>query len=395
MSTETLLKLDTATLNPVVRTIIENSTAEVESWEVTPIKQGKASTAGVYRITGRAQEQNDTVPWSLVLKESHAAALSAYAGNNASDDPTSPWYWKREQLIYQSGLFDNLPDGFSAPHCYQIDEHSKGNRIWMEDVREDVGAVWPLDHYGHVARHFGRLNGLYLTDRSIPTWPWLLTNSLSMRVNKLPWPEFAQHYPTLRQTSELVQRGWNDDLFVAFERMWHEREQFLQVMARLPQTLIHNDSGRKNLFARRRPNGEFETVVIDWGFAAIGAIGEELANVVSQPVYWFNGVRPEDMKVLDAIAIEGYVQGLRDVGWQGNPALARLGYRLGVVLRHGLGIFIFEWAARDESTRIFIETAIGHPIEEIADTMRGFRPFIIACADEARQLIAALDIKGL
>jgi hypothetical protein len=81
------------------------------------------------------------------------------------------------------------------------------------------------------------------------------------------------------------------------------------------------------------------------------------------------------------------------MGWQGDPAVARLGYTLGVALRSGLGIFIMEWSARNENTRIFIETAIGHSVEEIADTMRGFRSFIVACAEEARQLIASPVIK--
>lgn len=90
-------------------------------------------------------------------------ARSAYAGNNSSDDQSNHFYWKREALP-PTGLFKSSPDGIRAPRCYQIDEQP-GSAHWMEDVREDVGAIWPLSHYGQVSRHFGRMNGLYLEQR--------------------------------------------------------------------------------------------------------------------------------------------------------------------------------------------------------------------------------------
>jgi hypothetical protein len=330
-----------------------------------------------------------------VIKGIHTASVSDYAKNNANDDPTSSWYWKRELLVYRSGLFDTLPEGFGAPRCYQIDEWPNGYRIWMEDVRDDVGTLWPLEHYRHVARHFGRFNGMYLAGSPLPTWPWLLSGFLAARLEHCEWPTFAKHYPELRHTNALVQRGWSDDLVVAFDRIWHECQQFLYVLATLPQTLLHNDSGRKNLMARRRAGGEFETIAVDWAQPAIGAVGEDLACMVTQPVYWLHGVHPDELEELDAIVFDAYVQGLADMGWQGDPALVRLGYTLSVVLRSGFGIFIFEWAARDEKTRRFMEHALGHPVEETIDAMRGLRSYIVRCAEEARQLIAASTVKSL
>jgi hypothetical protein len=387
--------LDAATLTPVVRAALQSETAEVNTWQVSPILQGKASPAGISRISGTVREQNRAVPWSLMLKQFQATAKSAYAGNNASDDPTETFYWKRELLLYQSGLFDDLPAGIAAPRCFQVDELPNAGRIWMEDVREDLGATWPLEHYGHVARHFGRFNGLYLAGRPLPTWPWLLTHQLPRRILESDWPHFAASYPALRHASALVRRGWSDELVQEFERIWQDRERFVQALEHLPRTLQHNDAGRKNLFARRHASGDLETVAVDWGSAAITTVGEELAVILTQPVYWFNGVRPEQLWELDGLAFDGYLQGLRDVGWRGDPAVARLGYTLAVILRAGFGIFIVEWAARDENTRRFIENANGHPIEETADVMRGLRAFIIACADEARQLIASPTVKRL
>ena len=139
MSIPTLSDLDLATLSPIVRAALGSSRAEVVAWRVVPITQGRASPA----IAGTADERGKTRPWSLILKEVSASALSAYAGNNSSDDPGSHFYWKREVLLYQSGLFASLPDGIRAPRCYQLNEQSGSTRIWMEDVSEDVGASWP------------------------------------------------------------------------------------------------------------------------------------------------------------------------------------------------------------------------------------------------------------
>lgn len=387
--------LDAQTLTPLVRTALASNTAEVKSWQVTPILQGRASPAGVYRIAGTAYEQGQPVSWSVILKVVEAAATSAFAGNNASDDPTHTFYWKRELLLYQSGLFAQLPAGLTTPCCYRIDDLPNEGRIWMEDIREEIGPRWPLEQYGQVARHFGRLGGLYLAPRPLPTWPWLIKDDLLRRVQRSAWPAFWQHYPTLRQESALVQRGWSDELAQAFQRIWQDREQFLQALAHLPRTLQHSDAGRKNLFARRSATGAFETVAVDWGSTSIGVIGEELAAIVGQPIYWLNGVRPEQAWALDQIAFTGYLQGLREGGWQGDATLARLGYTLAFTMRTGFGIFIMEWAGQDEKLGRWIEDVMGHSLEELADTFRVLRAYIVDCAEEARRLLALPDVKRL
>jgi hypothetical protein len=395
MPVPTLSDMDHTILTPLVRLALESSRAEVVDWHVTPIIQGRASPAGVYRVTGTAQDLGQTRSWSLILKELSASSLSEHEGNNANDDPSKSFYWKREVLLYQSGLFDSLPDGIRAPHCYRIDEETLSARIWMEDVSEDVGAVWPLSHYAHVGRHFGRMNGLFLEQQPIPSWPWLMRSYFTNWLEEPDWLEFRQNYPALRLDNALVQRGWSDELFEEFDRLWQDRVAFVEALGQLPQTLNHNDSGRKNLIAHRRPNGEIETVAVDWGSTSTGPVGGELACVVMQPIYWFHGVHPDQLKELDRIAFEGYMQGLRDVGWHGDRKLARLGYTASIALRTAFGIFNFEWEARDESTRIFIENAIGHSVEEIADVMRGLRTYVVDCAEEARQLIEQQVVAGL
>lgn len=393
MPVPALTGIDRTTLTPVVRAVLDSRSAEVVEWQAISVLQGRASPAGVFRVVGTAQDQEKMVPWSLVVKVHQSAELAAYGENKASNDPADMFYWKRELLLYQSGIFGKLPDGFAAPRCYQIDELPQEGRIWMEHVSEDIGTIWPLSHFGEAARHLGRFNGTFLTREGMPDWPWLMRDVSRRRIEGNDWPEFWSHYPTLRQENALVKRGWSDDLAHGVNQIWQEREVLCHALERLPQTLNHYDAGRKNLFARRQANGAFETLAVDWGSAGIGAVGEDLAVFVSQPVYWFNGVSPEQLQGLDEIAFDGYMQGLRDVGWEGNAALVRLGYTASLAMRCGFGIFIVEWVARDQALRSWIEAAMAHSIEEITDTLRGLRPFVVACGEEARRLLTAQEVK--
>lgn len=90
------------------------------------------------------------------------------------DEPSQWNYWKRELLIYQSGWLDGLPEGICAPHCYDAVE-MPGNiaGMWLEDIKDTYAGSWPLHRYALAARHLGRLNGIYISRRELPSFPWL------------------------------------------------------------------------------------------------------------------------------------------------------------------------------------------------------------------------------
>jgi hypothetical protein len=99
-------------------------------------------------------------------------------------DHLSAWnYYKREADAYRSGWLDDLPGGMAAPRHFGIVEHPDGTCwIWLQDVTDDIGAQWPLEHYGVVARHVGQLNGVYLAAEHQPFWPWLSSGWLRQYV---------------------------------------------------------------------------------------------------------------------------------------------------------------------------------------------------------------------
>ena len=102
----------------------------------------------------------------MVLK-----VLARVAGQ---DDPAHIDYWKREGLLYGSGLLDALPAGLRAPRCYGCDEPAEGIVwLWLEHIREDGDRVWPPARWALAARHLGQFNGAYLAGRPLPHVPWL------------------------------------------------------------------------------------------------------------------------------------------------------------------------------------------------------------------------------
>jgi hypothetical protein len=159
------------------------------------------------------------------------------------------------------------------------------------------------------------------------------------------------------------------------------------VLDRLPQTLVHGDADRRNLFARRGPAGD-ETVAIDWAFTGVAAVGEELVNLVAASVLWFQA----DAAALPALAdrcLEGYAAGLADAGWRGDPRLARVGFAVGAALRYGplLAGPIARWgeAGLDAMMR-----GVGHSADESLACWAAVRRLAFDRLDAAEPLIASL-----
>ncbi len=96
---------------------------------------------------------------------------------------------------------------------------------------------------------------------------------------------------------------------------------------------------------------------------------------------------PAQLPELGEIVFDGFLRGLRDAGWRGDPRLSRLGYLCAVALRFGTNIPVFEaWTVATER-REMMEQMLGWTIEEWADQLREMRRFAIVCADEARRLM--------
>jgi hypothetical protein len=379
IQTTQLAAIGQATLTPLVRSALGSETVEVLDWGYEQLHGGVGLGTAIYRFSGGAHDQRQKVSWSLILKTLCPAE---------DNTDLSAWnYYKREADAYQSGSLDDLPGGLAAPRSFGVVEHPDGTCwIWLEDVGEGIGSHWPLEHYGVVARHAGQLNGAYLVERSLPSWPWLssdwLRGYIALSAPAIPLIRRSRDHP-------LVRRGWPGDALARFLRLWEERDLFLDALDSLPQTLCHLDLFRRNLFARKTADGDDQTVVIDWAFAGRGAIGLELVPLVLASVA-FNEVDLARAQALEDIVFEGYLEGLRDAGWRGNTRQVRLGYTAGCLrirlgeLNRAMDMIL------DENQHSFVEQVYGRSMEEIEDHWAQVGSLCDSLIDEARGLMDTL-----
>jgi hypothetical protein len=377
--TAQLAAIDKATLTPLVKSALNSRTVEVINWAYEQLHGGAGAGNAVYRFSGQGREQERKISWSLILKAIHWAGRSTDA---------SAWnYYRREPDAYQSGWLDDLPGGLVAPRSFGVVDHPDGACwIWLEDVTDQIGSHWPLEHYGVVARHAGQLNGVYLVDRPLPSWPWLSSGWWRKYI-----AESAAAIPLIRDSLDhpLVRRGWPGDASERFFRLWEERDLFLDALDRLPQTLCHLDLFRRNLFARKTADGDDQTVAIDWSYAGRGAIGQELVPLVLAGVA-FNEVDLAEAQALEAIVFDGYLKGLGDAGWRGDPRQVRLGYTAASLryrfaeLGHAMSLIL------DESRHPWAEQVFGRPMEEVEDHWAEVGNLVDSLTDEARELMDVL-----
>ena len=119
-----------------------------------------------------------------------------------------------------------------------------------------------------------------------------------------------------------------------------------------------------NLCSRQTAAGQVETVVLDSAFVGIGPVGAELAPLVLASVA-FGEVEPVDMEELQRVSFDGYVAGLADVGWSGDPSLTRLSYSASGMLRYAVGcVRLILPALLDSHARSRVEQVSGRSFEE-------------------------------
>jgi hypothetical protein len=258
----------------VVRSVLDCPSAELSVWKEQPIDyQVFFADRRIDRVSGKAYCAGSERTWSVVRKSGAAdREVQAYAAS-----------WLKAT-------------GFRPATCYLAD----GNRIWLEDLADRYEHRWPLEGFDAAASALGRFNGAHLLAPPADKF-WLSRD----------WMDKHQDLPALaRRPAE-----------------FRVQSALRQVLAALPQTICHHDAAQANLFLVGS-----EVVAIDWEGVGWGSLGADLATLVVGTMR--RGDFPaERSDELDAVAFAGYVRGLAEVGWRGDPAAARLGYSAAVGLR--------------------------------------------------------------
>ncbi|MBI2759825.1 MAG: hypothetical protein HYX51_00155 [Chloroflexi bacterium] len=375
------MRIDRAQFLPIVRRALGHSGAELVDWRHEPLDAVIVNpfTGGLYRVFGTARVDGAVVPWSMVLK-----VIRRPDWITGFDDPDGWRYWRREALAYESGLLDHLAGGLVAPRCFAVEHQSDGSiRLWLEDIGDQSGAAWSPERFGLAARHLGRFNGSYLAARPLPDQLWLTTGNLRH------WVEGHAPVAALMERPETwehpaVRRAFPVPVAHRLLDLWSARGRLLDALDTLPRVFGHSDAGRHNLLTRRRADGTDETIAIDWEFPGLAAPGEEIGILLTSPFFRLT-LDIAHFADLDALVFDGYIDGLRDAGWQGNVDMARFAFTA-YALRT---VFIVPMlgALTDEQEQAREEQRWSHSMEEIMEQRGPLTYRLLDHADEARRLL--------
>jgi hypothetical protein len=322
-------QVDESLLHPIVEQLLGRRIRGLADCRASPVPYTTFLSGRTLRLySGMALVGDARIPWRLILKIIQPPDV-------ARPDLTANQSWTREVEAYRSGVLDQLPGNLRAPRAVEISVDSKGSHwLWLEHVTDLYDRRWPLAAFGLAARHLGQFNGAYLTSRSIPAVSWLMADWAEQHSEP---PRLVAALPLLEQllADSRVQSAFPTPIATRARHLLRDQPRFLAILADLPQTLYHHDAAQANLLARRRAAGEIETVAIDWESLGPGTIGADLASLV------FSTLRRGDFDSSDAEELEratfaGYLDGLRDAGWDGPPEQVRLGYAAAVSLRWSL-----------------------------------------------------------
>jgi hypothetical protein len=296
----------------------------------------------------------------------------------AGEDVAHWYYWRREVLAYDTGLLASLPRGLRAPRCHAVIPRDDGSiTLWLEDLGDASASAWGIDRYALAARQLGRTQGRYLVDVPLPAHDWLsrgwLRSYLALRDGDAELLDDATVWRTPQVAAWFPHPPTEEA-----KAMRRDQGRLLDVLDRMPRTLCHLDLHPANLFAD--PAGA--TVAIDWSFVGLGAIGEDVGNLVPDAVLDFH-VAPERIDELyDAVA-DGYEAGLRDAGWVGSRDEVRLAMCATIATKYAWILPALLRAASERRERLN-----RRPIDE---ALRWWVPtirFLHRRADEARALTA-------
>jgi hypothetical protein len=296
----------------------------------------------------------------------------------ASHDPRKWSYWRREELVYTSGLPRRL--GLGAPALLGLERHGDEMHLLLEDVHGRTGADLRLDELVEAARILGRAQGA-----APPAEPWSSRGFLRDYPASKPatWPllddDAAWAHPLVREHLTAAVR-------VEARRERREYPALHALHRRLPRTLCHLDVWPHNLIAR--PDGRI--AFVDWSFCGEGALGEDVGNLVPDSV--FDRLLPYGrLDELDGAATAAYLAGLREAGFEGDERLVRLGICLGGVLKYD---WLVPLTLQDATSGAFRDYASGSGVEAHAFmAARGAGLNLVArWAVEARALAADLRL---
>ncbi len=315
------------------RRVVGDPSAELVSWSSRALaRDGIAeTTGGVLVAEGVVRRRRGEQPWSAVLKVVRRPAVGG-------TDPDDWSYWRREVDVYEGVPDASIEGAMRRPAAHLVVSGADEARLWLERV-QDEPRRWGAVHVERAARAAGLAAGHSLT-APVDLGPPFLHSLLA------PGGWWATcldpHAPegVVRQVcgssgawrSASVVRAVDETTRARVLRVWAQRQDLLDVLARLPTVLCHGDLHRRNVLL---PPGSRSVVAVDWAFCGPGALGSDVADLVWGTVFHGDADAGE-LADLEEAGLAAFEAGARGAGWSGGSGLLRLAYLTATALRWAL-----------------------------------------------------------
>jgi hypothetical protein len=385
MAAGTDIEIEQSELTQVVGNMLGSDTVTLSAWHIEQLAGGQGpSTHAVYRISGIALDAGCEIPWSVVLK---IITLSKGHSEPFFADESHALYWKREALIYQSGLLVDLPGGITVPRCFVVAEKgTNGTWLWLEEVKDVYRSGWPVEQYTHAAHCLGRFNGAYVAGRPMPGQAWLVRDgSPRGLLNGNVWiRDLIARPETWKQP--LVRSAFPVPVAGSLLRLWDERETLLQLLDRVPHTFCHLDAWRMNMIAQSRDKHRGGLTLIDWAFPGRAAVGTDAGDLFGESfsLAELKDIEPRDF---DRAVFENYIEGLCAAGWRGDVRIVRYAFTAFCALKQGCGLFWLGDLANEERHAVW-RSIFKLSFEDFVFRQATLIHYLLELADEARLLAA-------
>jgi len=210
----------------------------------------------------------------------------------AAPEPEHPYYWRREPLVYESGLLGRLAAGLRAPRCRAVVERADGSvALWLEDV--PPSPPWSVDQLAGLAHCVGVTQAGFAAD--LPSHEW-------------------------------IGRGWLREYLRLHDAPDPELEAVLARLEAAQQTFSHLDLHPGNVL------GGEASVVIDWAHCGVAPLGSDPGVLVADGVA-DEVLAPELADDATREVLSAYLAGLRDAGWRGRDEDVSYVFLRGTALR--------------------------------------------------------------
>jgi hypothetical protein len=187
---------------------------------------------------------------------------------------------------------------------------------------------WSFNHMGKVSYLLGKFNGSTLSGTPLPDEPFLCHTWLRS------WIEVCTSYAKPVPEQKVIWDGYlternhpsaaDADIWSCYSLNLTRINSLLETLEVLPRVFAHQDVHWDNIFIEQVEERD-SLIAIDWQFASISGVGEELGRVFGYALLK-NKIPVNMVEEYKKALFNSYLQGLRDSGWNGNAQHARFGF---------------------------------------------------------------------